>query len=164
MCRGAKLSRPIRSWKDTDAAGKGRARSHCTRRDGPGARRRLARGKKLRLKARAGDLLLEPGKTATVAELGDAPATLRALEFSVPREQAIEFGRAWLRIVWDGSPHASVDAPVALFFGAGTLYNRDNREYLVKAFPVNVRFDARGRASGLLLPHALLPFRALSKC
>ena len=31
---------------------------------------------------------------------------------------------------------------MALFFGAGTLYNRDNREYLVKAFPVNVRFDA----------------------
>ena len=29
----------------------------------------------------------------------------------------------------------SIDAPVALFFGAGTLYNRDDREYLVKAFP-----------------------------
>jgi hypothetical protein len=27
-----------------------------------------------------------------------------------------------------------------LFYGAGTLYNRDNREYLVKAFPVNIRF------------------------
>ena len=27
------------------------------------------------------------------------------------------------------------------FFGAGTLYNRDNREYLVKAFPVNIRFN-----------------------
>jgi hypothetical protein len=68
---------------------------------------------------------------------------LRALEFSVPRDQAIEFGRAKLRIVWDGSPRASIDAPIALFFGAGTLYNRDNREHLVKAFPVNVRFDAQ---------------------
>lgn len=29
---------------------------------------------------------------------------------------------------------------MALFYGAGTLYNRDNREYLVKAFPVNIRF------------------------
>lgn len=29
---------------------------------------------------------------------------------------------------------------MALFFGAGTLYNRDGREYLVKAFPVHIRF------------------------
>jgi len=36
----------------------------------------------------------------------------------------------------------AVMKPVALFFGAGTLYNRDEREYLVKAFPVNIRFDA----------------------
>src|SRR6185295_15271148 len=70
------------------------------------------------------------------------PMLLRALEFSVPREQAVEFGRARLRITWDGLPHSSVDAPVALFFGAGTLYNRDNREYLVKAFPMNVRYDS----------------------
>lgn len=35
---------------------------------------------------------------------------------------------------------ASVDAPVALFFGAGTLYNRDDREYLVKAFPSFIQF------------------------
>ncbi len=36
----------------------------------------------------------------------------------------------------------SIDAPIALFFGAGTLYNRDNREYLVKSLPVSVRYDA----------------------
>src|SRR5207248_13485 len=35
---------------------------------------------------------------------------------------------------------ASVDAPIALFYGAGTLYNRDDREYLVKAFPSFIRF------------------------
>ena len=40
--------------------------------------------------------------------------------------------------------HHAIDAPVALFFGAGTLYNRDHREYLVKAFPSFIRFsDAR---------------------
>ena len=33
-----------------------------------------------------------------------------------------------------------MDAPVALFFGAGTLYNREGREYLVKAFPTFIRF------------------------
>ena len=34
----------------------------------------------------------------------------------------------------------SIDAPVALFFGAGTLYNRDGREFLVKGFPIHIRF------------------------
>jgi hypothetical protein len=68
---------------------------------------------------------------------------IRALEFSAPRESAIALGRARLRITWDDRAESSVDAPVSLFFGAGTLYNRDDREYLVKAFPVVVRFDAR---------------------
>ena len=42
---------------------------------------------------------------------------------------------ARLRITWDDRAQPSIDAPVALFFGAGILYNRDNREYLVKALP-----------------------------
>jgi hypothetical protein len=70
------------------------------------------------------------------------PSMLRALEFSAPREQAVALGRLRLRVTWDDLPAASIDAPLALFFGAGTLYNRDGREYLVKAFPVHVRFDA----------------------
>ena len=70
-------------------------------------------------------------------------AQIRAIELSVPVEQAIAFGHLRLRITWDDRPAPSVNAPVALFFGAGTLYNRDNREYLVKAFPVNIRFDAK---------------------
>ena len=70
------------------------------------------------------------------------PAMLRALEFSAPRDQAIALGRAVLRVKWDEQTHPSIEAPLALFFGAGTLYNRDAREYLVKAFPVHVRFDA----------------------
>jgi hypothetical protein len=35
-----------------------------------------------------------------------------------------------------------VDAPIALFHGTGTFYNRDEkRDYLVKAFPVNVKHE-----------------------
>ncbi|MDQ2730424.1 MAG: DUF2961 domain-containing protein [Armatimonadota bacterium] len=71
-----------------------------------------------------------------------APAMLRALEFSAPRSQAVAFGQAHLRVTWDDRSQPSIAAPVALFFGAGTLYNRDGRPYLVKAFPVHVRFDA----------------------
>lgn len=65
---------------------------------------------------------------------------LRALSFSIPRDQAHAFQNARLRITWDGREQPSVDAPIALFYGAGTLYNRDDREYLVKSFPVNIRF------------------------
>jgi hypothetical protein len=67
---------------------------------------------------------------------------VRVLALSAPRESAVAFGRVRLRITWDGRQAPSVDAPLALFYGAGTLYNRDDREYLVKAFPVSVRFDA----------------------
>ena len=84
---------------------------------------------------------LGSGEAKLMLVLSNAPATIRKLSFSAPREQAIEFGRAHLRITWDGGNEASVNAPVALFFGAGTLYNRDNREYLVKAFPSFIRFD-----------------------
>ena len=55
----------------------------------------------------------------------------------------------------------SVDAPVALFFGAGTLYNRDGPTYLVKALP-GQRALRRRRPSTLamLLPDALPARRA----
>ena len=82
---------------------------------------------------------------------------IRALTLSAPRSQAIALGRARLRISWDDRPMPSVDAPVALFFGAGTLYNRDDREYLVKAFPVNIRFDAREVHLACYFPDAFLP-------
>ena len=66
---------------------------------------------------------------------------LRALEFSVPRSRALQFSAVRLRITWDGRARASIDTPIALFFGAGALFNRDDREYLVKALPVVIRFD-----------------------
>ena len=103
------------------------------------------------------------GKGSTVLLQNIAPghpAMLRALEFSVPREQAISFGRARLRVTWDGAPQASIEAPLALFFGAGTLYNRDDREYLVKAFPVHVRFDAERVHLGCYFP---MPFSSSAK-
>jgi hypothetical protein len=139
---GTRLSRPIRSWKVTDTPAKdvldliSRAGTDLVpTADSP-------EGRKLGIKRTGGNLLLPPNTTTAVADLRPGPSMLRALEFSVPRDRAIEFGRSRLRIVWDDAACASIDAPVALFFGAGTLYNRDNREYLVKAFPVNVRFDA----------------------
>ena len=96
--------------------------------------------RRLHLQQETGDCLLGSGMTNAATFELSGPSMLRGLEFSVAREDALAFGRAILRITWDDASHPSVDAPVALFFGAGTLYNRDNREYLVKAFPVSVRF------------------------
>ena len=78
---------------------------------------------------------------AVLAHLQTGPSVIRALKLSVPRDKAVEFGRARLQITWDDRKQPSIAAPVSLFSGSGTLYNRDDREYLVKALPVNIRFD-----------------------
>jgi hypothetical protein len=87
-----------------------------------------------------GHLNLTPGAVARVWGLTGAPTTLRAIEFSVPREHALEFSNAHLRVTWDDRRIPSIDAPIALFYGAGLLYNRDNREFLVKSFPMVIRY------------------------
>ena len=102
-----------------------------------------AEGRALGVEASSGTVDLGAMATAAVVELRSGQAEqVRALEFSVARVDAIPLGRARLRITWDEEAAPSIDAPVALFFGAGTLYNRDDREFLVKAFPVHIRFDA----------------------
>lgn len=136
---GANLSQPVKSWDRTPpdpavlellrAAGSDIAPKAGT-----------AEGERLGVGEREGTVALAAGRKTELTAL-EGPATIRALKLSAPREQAIDFGRATLRITWDGRPHASIDAPVALFFGTGTLYNQDGKEHLVKALPVNVRFD-----------------------
>ena len=129
--RGVKLSQAIRSWSE----------------------RTLPDEDVLELISRAGTDIAPTEETTTqegrLASLGqrrtllvltNAPSMLRKLSFAVPSQEAIAFGRARLRITWDHRRAASVEAPVALFFGAGTLYNRDGREFLVKAFPSFIRY------------------------
>jgi hypothetical protein len=79
--------------------------------------------------------------SVTLAHINAAPAVVRAVKLSLPIGKAISLERLRLRITWDNADHPSVDAPLCLFFGAGTLYNRDEREYLVKGFPLNIRFN-----------------------
>jgi hypothetical protein len=86
-----------------------------------------------------GTFALPANQSITVTDL-NGQATIRALTFSIPQDQADAITSARLRITWDGRKEPSIDAPIALFYGAGTLYNRDNREFLVKAFPVSIRF------------------------
>lgn len=72
------------------------------------------------------------------------PGVVRALKFDVAEADAIDFGHANLRITWDGATAPSVDAQIGLFFGAGSLFNRDSKRDLVAAFPFTIRFE-KGR-------------------
>jgi hypothetical protein len=89
----------------------------------------------------SGGLDLPAGRPVRAWDRNAGPEVLRAIDISIPRESALAFSRARLRIRWDGRAEPSVDAPVGLFFGAGTLYNRDGREFLVKSLPMVVRFS-----------------------
>ena len=65
---------------------------------------------------------------------------LRALRFSIPAAQAPALSGAHLVIRWDDRAQPSIDAPMALFFGAGVLFNRTQREYLVRSLPMVIRY------------------------
>ncbi|MFO0609265.1 MAG: DUF2961 domain-containing protein [Polyangiales bacterium] len=127
------LSRPLRPWDgasppDADVVALlGRAGSDLAPTGGE-------------LQSRLGTVDVPADGAAVLDAAGAGPATIRALQLSVAREDAAALGRARLRITWDGRAAPSVDAPVALFFGAGVVYNRDVREHLVKALLTTVRY------------------------
>lgn len=141
--RGAPLSQPLRTWKAKTPPGQdvraliGRAGDDLAPRPG------TPQGTKAGVWERTGKIALPKDGPASLVTLTDAPAMLRALELWVPEDRAVEFSRARLRVTWDDRATPSIDAPVALFYGAGTLYNRDGREYLVKGFPIFVRSESR---------------------
>jgi len=132
---GTKLSQPIRAWDgkrppDGDVL-------ELINKSGSDLAALLKRD----LREESGEVEVTDQTAALKLEV-DQPMVIRAISFSAPKERALDLSQVWLRLWWDGREEASVDCPLPLFFGAGTLYNRDGREYLVKAFPMNVRFDA----------------------
>jgi hypothetical protein len=131
---GAKLSRPIAAWDgktppDVDVL-------KLIEKSGTD----LLSGQEMA--SVRGQFTLAPHEQAIIASLSGKPSIIRLIELSVPKESALAFSNARLRITWDGRKEPSVDVPMALFFGAGVFYNRDHREYLVKAFPMNVHYEA----------------------
>ncbi|HEX4477386.1 MAG TPA: DUF2961 domain-containing protein [Polyangiaceae bacterium] len=79
------------------------------------------------------------GTTLTLADLHGA-GEIRALTLRVSADQVVNVEHARLRVTWDGRASPSIDAPLALFFGAGSLYNRTNAEWLVKGLLESVHF------------------------
>ena len=88
-----------------------------------------------------GELELNRDTSVQFADIKSTSSVIRAFKLTIPLEKAIELERLGLKVYWDDSSIPSIDAPLCLFFGAGTLYNRDHREYLVKGFPINIRYD-----------------------
>lgn len=133
---GIKLSQPISAWDTKTVPPKdvldllSRAGTDISAQSG-----------KTPLQQDSGHLSLSGANFTPVWERSNNAGVIRLLEFSIPRDQAVAFSRARLRIVWDGRKDASVDTPISLFYGAGILYNRDNREYLVKSLPMAIRYD-----------------------
>ncbi|MGN6353131.1 MAG: DUF2961 domain-containing protein [Parafilimonas sp.] len=79
-------------------------------------------------------------QTITLAKIKSA-ATVRALKIILPADKAEQLERMRLRVTWDDAKYPSIDAPRCLFFGAGTFFNREKKEYLVKGLPINIRYD-----------------------
>ena len=76
-----------------------------------------------------------------ITKINDSPSVIRALKFMVPIQKAIDLEDLRLLVTWDERMSPSIDAPLALFFGTGTLYNRNEKEHLVKGFPINIHFN-----------------------
>ncbi len=93
------------------------------------------------IEKKSGSLKLNQEGKILLAQIDAAPSAIRAFKLTLPLDKAIDLERLRLLVTWDDAEHPSIDAPLSLFFGAGTLYNRDNREYLVKGFPINIRYD-----------------------
>jgi hypothetical protein len=128
---GTPLSRPIKSWNESVVPDQdvldliSKAGTDIA----PASGTKEAKGK----------ISVPAAGTVTAVSL-KGKETIRALTFSIPRDQALAFKDVRLRVTWDGRQQPSIDVPIALFYGAGTLYNSDKIEYLVKAFPVSIRF------------------------
>jgi hypothetical protein len=127
----ADLTQPIQSWDmskapDADVVGLiSRAGTDIAPKD---------------IKKKAGTVKLNNEKLL-LADIKSPESVIRAIKMTLPLEKAIDLERVRLQVTWDDAGHPSIDAPLCLFFGAGTFYNRDAREYLVKGFPINVRYD-----------------------
>jgi hypothetical protein len=132
---GARLSRAVETWTPKGAEA-GQVLDLIGRAGQPLEPNAKGQGESARV-------LLQENSSTILADFRDGPAVVRSLRLSVPRQHVDKLEKCRLRITWDGRREPSVDAPVPLFFGAGTLYNRDGREWLVKALPVNIRFTER---------------------
>ncbi|HEX3601057.1 MAG TPA: DUF2961 domain-containing protein, partial [Lacipirellulaceae bacterium] len=80
----------------------------------------------------------------------------RRIAFRVPEQFAESFAAARLLIFWDDRKEPSVDAPVNLFFGAGSLLRDPDQDFIVKSFPMTIRYEDGNFLFATYFP---MPFR-----
>jgi hypothetical protein len=79
---------------------------------------------------------------STTIALGDITGKrmIRAFKLRATSGQAVALSKARLRMTWDGRAEPSVDVPVGLFFGAGSLENGAGKEWLVRGLLSNIHY------------------------
>lgn len=83
-------------------------------------------------------IVLEPGKTAVLAEI-DGPAAIHHIWVTIAAEPF--YGRKIvLRVYWDGERSPSVEAPIGDFFGVGHGLDRD-----LSSLPIACSSEGRAR-------------------
>ncbi|WPU91454.1 DUF2961 domain-containing protein [Mucilaginibacter sabulilitoris] len=92
------------------------------------------------IKTLRGNLKLNKAEV-TVGTIKATNSAIRALKFTLPLNKAIDLERIRLKITWDGAKYPSIDAPICLLFGAGTMFNREHKAGFVKGLPINIHFD-----------------------
>ena len=60
-----------------------------------------------------------------IKKINTNPSVIRALKITLPLDKAIDLERLHLKVTWDDAKQPSIDAPLCLFFGAGSFYNRE---------------------------------------
>ncbi len=147
----APLSRPVSSWDENKPADK-KVQDLINRSGTDIAPKNI--------KKKTGILNLGKGERLLITDIRSSPSVIRALKFSLPLDKAIELERLRLLVTWDDAPYPSIDAPLCLFFGAGSFYNRDEKEFLVKGFPINVRYDYMNKKVELACYYPMPFFRS----
>lgn len=104
--------------------------------------------------ATSGSVDVPASGAVSVASLS-GPQVVRVLRFTVPTASVAAIESAHVRITWDGRAAASVDAPVPLFFGTGTLFDRSGTAYLVQSLPAVVQVTPANVVLSMYLP---MPF------
>jgi hypothetical protein len=130
----AHLSQPVAAWGDKSLIPKdvlelvGRAGTDIAPRTGDMAEEK-------------GTFELKPNTQAVVWQSHAGPTMIRRIAFRVPDKISDAFATSRLRIFWDGRKEPSVDAPIHLFFGAGSMLRDPNQEYIVKSFPMTIKHE-----------------------
>jgi Protein of unknown function (DUF2961) len=88
---------------------------------------------------RRGAISLQPHEPRLVWKSNAGPAVIRRIAFRVPEADAEHLALARLRVYWDDRREPSIDAPLGLFFGTGSLLHDADQEYIVRSFPMTVK-------------------------